>query len=90
MQISHRYYTISYGNIVCNVAIIRYLTPISIKTYADTSQGKTDSEKVTRRPPIDSSKHHLLAKPCVKALHFAKSGGAVYNDHGGAQPMASD
>ncbi len=29
----------------------------------------------------------MLLKPCLKALHFAKSGGAVYNDHVRAQPM---
>ena len=49
-----------------------------------TSRGKTDSENA----PEGSSKHCLLAKPCWKALHFAKSGGAVYNDHVRAQPMA--
>ncbi len=48
------------------------------------SQGKTDSENA----PEKSSKHCLLAKPCLKALHFAKSGGAVYNEHVRAQPMA--
>ena len=34
--LSHRYYTISHGHIVYNVAIIRYRMPISTKTYADT------------------------------------------------------
>ena len=46
------------------------------------SRGQTDSQNA----PEGSSKHCLLAKPCLKALHFAKSGGAAYNDHGRAQP----
>ena len=36
MYFSHRYYTISHGHIVYNVAIIRYRMHISTKTYADT------------------------------------------------------
>ena len=51
-------------------------------------RGKTDSEKVTRRPPIDSSSIACQQNLAKKALHCAKSGGAVYNDHVRAQPMA--
>ncbi len=48
------------------------------------SRTRTDSQNA----PEGSSKHCVLAKPCLKALHFAISGGVVYNDHVRAQPMA--
>jgi hypothetical protein len=38
MQKLHQYYTISHAYIVCTIGIIRYSTPLSIKTYDDTVQ----------------------------------------------------
>ena len=41
MQMECRYYTISYAYVVCYVGIIRYRTPISTKTYANTIRCRT-------------------------------------------------
>ncbi len=57
---------------------------IVFHAIVQSSQSQTDSENA----PEGSSKHCLLAKPSLKALHFAKSGGVVYNEHVRAQPMA--
>ena len=57
----------------------RYNRTIIVLGFADDPSPKAPHRFV---------KHCLLAKSCKKALRFAKSGGAVYNDHVRAQPMA--
>ena len=46
MQMEYWYYTILYAYIVCFVGIIRYCTPISTKTYADTIRCRTQYHKL--------------------------------------------
>ncbi len=57
--------------------------PLCTSTYAYHAEIAT--WKIT---VLQSPNHCMLAKPCLKVLHFAKSGGALYNEHVRAQPMA--